>query len=125
MATGIINKIEYRIAGSATWSELSLTGYSGNFETNMLRTKSGVKYTSLIKAKLSSVADTNLEIVDAITNRKLELKVTDGDGFYHYFGSSTYPARLTFSGAIDGTPGSWNGYELRFLHESPIHHTIE
>jgi hypothetical protein len=125
MATGIINKIEYRIVGSSTWLELSSTGYSGNFETNMIRTRSGLKYTSTIRAKISSVSDYNSETITGITGRKLEIKITDGDGFIHHFGTSSYPARLSFSGAIGGVPGSWNGYELTFAQESPIHHVIE
>jgi len=83
MAIGIINKIEYRIAGSATWSELSLTGYSGNFETNMERTRSGFKYTSKIRAKISSISDDNSQMIEDIKARKLEIKFNDADGYLH------------------------------------------
>jgi len=125
MATGIINKIEYRIAGSASWSELSSTGYSGNFETNMERTRSGFKYTSKIRAKISSISDSNSQTIEDITGRKLEIKLTDADGYFHYVGSSTYPCLLSMNSRIGGTAGSWNGYEIEFTHESPDPHVIE
>jgi hypothetical protein len=124
MSTGIINKLEYRIAGTTTWNEMDCTGYSANYTSTMSDTAAGKLYNFTVRTKMAGVNIQNGNLLDSLAGRKLELRLTDADGFIHYVGDTYAPARLVYDAANDGTPGSWNGYTITFTHGSPVKHTI-
>lgn len=118
MNVGIVLKFEYRILPDGTFAEMALTVFSGKIAKTVNETPAGYLHETTVSLQKPKVGKETTDLLDAITGRKLECRVTDGNGTVHLFGSLASPARLTYSSSIGGSPGSWNGYSISVVHKS-------
>jgi len=111
MNSAVITKIEHRIFPEAEFTPLEIIPHSGKLSSPFKKSSAGNSYYDT--AVQFNIAKSELAkdvILKSIVNRKAQYRVTDANGVVYLVGSGTYPARLTYTRAIDGSPGSFNGY---------------
>lgn len=124
MNTGVILKLEYKLAGETGYQELKFTGFSANFTSNQEQTPSGAKFSLKIQARIPKIGPENSSLLFYLMGRPLEVRFQDSNGITHTAGSSTFPSRLGYNQSIGGNPGDWNGYEITILQDAPFPHTV-
>ena len=123
MNTGVILKLECRVAGETEYQVLGFTGFSASFACNQEQTTSGAKFSLKIQAKVPKVGAGAGSQLFYLAGRPLEIRFRDSNGTVHLAGSTAYPARLSYNQSIGGSPGDWNGYEITILQDAPSPHT--
>ena len=112
MNSAVITKIEYRIFPNANFSNLEIIPQSGKLSSPRKKDAGGNAYfeTSVPfnMAKSEPVKD---DMLKNIVSRKGQFRITDANGFVYLVGNESYPARLNYGKALQGTPGSFNGYQ--------------
>jgi hypothetical protein len=124
MNAGIVIKIEYKIDGASSYTELTYSGFSAKYTTDARKSRAGYSYHLKLNCKIPKLQKTTSDTLSALIGKKLNIKFQDANGNYHYAGNASYPARLIFDEAIGGNAGDFNGYEVTFTQDSPIMHTI-
>lgn len=120
MNSGVIIKVEYRLLGDANFNDLDVVPESGTLAEPVERTAAGMlhKITSTFKIARTSIETETL--LKAIKNRKAQFRITDANKSVHLVGDADYPARLTnYQKAVDGNPGSFNGYRCTVSCDTP------
>ena len=124
MNAGIVIKIEYRLLTHAEFTGLRFTGFSGTISKNTQETSAGIIHETHVKLKIPNINETITALLDCLLNRKAQFRITDGNGKQHLVGDDSFPARLSYTQGIDGSPGSWNGYQVTVNHKSPCSYLI-
>lgn len=125
MNSGVISKVEYKLSGESSFTDLDIIPYSGKFSDNGEQTNAGMRYSFSGSFKKEEVSIANDAVFESIVWRKATFRVTDAGGTKHLVGDNSYPARLTYSRDIDGTPGSFNGYRCTIRRDAPYPATID
>lgn len=124
MNAGIVIKIEYKIDGASSYTELTYSGFSAKYTTDAKKSRAGFSYSLKLTCKIPKIEKTTSDTLSALVGKKLNIKFKDANENYHYAGNSSYPARLIFDEAIGGNAGDFNGYEVTITQDSPVMHTI-
>lgn len=119
MNSGVIIKIEFCINGEEEYQEMDFVPNSGNFTESMEETEAGNVFSFESGFKIAEINPDTDSILNGITGRRASFRITDANGRVYTVGDSMYRARFTFSRRMDGTPGSFNGYECRITRKSP------
>lgn len=125
MNSGVIIKVEYRIFPENNFAELDAIPFSGKFLEDPQKTKAGMLYSFRGDFNIAKVGPETDAIINSVTDRKAQFRVTDGNGTKHLVGSEFYPARLYAARHADGQPGSFNGYRCSITRDAPERTTIE
>lgn len=111
MNSAVITKIEFRIFPDSDFSSFDIIPNSGQLGEQSQKDENGNAFfdcsVNFNIAKSDEQKDNQLK---AVANRKAQFRVTDANGFTYMVGDTTYPARLSFTRRLDGTPGAFNGY---------------
>jgi hypothetical protein len=111
MNSAVITKIEHRIFPEANFVQLEIIPHSGKLSSPFQKNSSGNSYyNTTVTFNIAKSEPAKDAILKNIVSRKGQYRITDANGVVYLVGSETYPARLTYTRAIDGTPGSFNGY---------------
>ena len=119
MNSAVITKIEYRLIESQEFTELKNILYSGRPTEQVDRTRAGNLHKTSVPFKIAKVSADNDLLLQPILNRKSQFRLTDGNGAVHLVGSDQFPARLTYTKSLEGSPGSFNGYNCTITCLSP------
>ncbi len=125
MNTGVIIKVEVRLLTETDYLDLDVIPYSGDFAEPFSQSNAGGLYSYKGSFSIAKISNTNDTIIDGIIKRKLEFRVTDGNGTKHLVGDTSYPARLTCSREVASSAGGFNGYKCEITREAPRHTNIE
>lgn len=123
--SGVIVKVEYKLSGESSFTDLDMIPYSGRFSDNGKRNKAGMVYDfsgSFDKDRISTENDT---LLNSLAGRKATYRITDGNGTLHTVGDGQYPALLIYSRNLGGTAGAFNGYHCTISRPAPYPTTIE
>lgn len=125
MNSAVITKIEYRIFPDVDFTELDTIPHSGKLSEPLLTDDGGNDYydcnVPFTIAKSEAAKDTLLK---SIKNRRAQYRVTDANSVVYLVGDESYPARLTYTRNLDGSPGSFNGYRCSIDCTSPEGSTV-
>jgi hypothetical protein len=125
MNSGVIIKIEVRMVGGSTFSEIDFIPESAKMKEEPRREPAGLSFLTTIDFKVAMLSEDNDSVLNAINNRKAEFRITDANDTVYLVGSVNYPARLLYNRSADGTPGSFNGYLCVITQISPEGCTIQ
>ncbi|WP_372772128.1 hypothetical protein [Mangrovibacterium sp.] len=113
MNSAVITKIEVRLIGEESFTELPQIMYSAKLTETVERNRGGLLYQLSCPFNVAKVSAANESQIESLVNRKAQFRLTDGNGVVHLVGSDEYPARLLHQKGLNGTPGSFNGYACK------------
>lgn len=116
--------MEYKIDGEAQYKVMAFTFFSASFTSQIKKTEAGYSHHLQVDLKIPKITDSTSEMLHSLLGRKLRIRFTDGNGWVHSAGNTSFPARLTFKTGIKGSAGSWNGYEVTITQESPTGYMV-
>ena len=125
MNSGVIIKIEYRIFPEVNFANLDIIPHSGSFKEEPSKTNAGLIFTFDSSFKIAKIEQSTDDIINLITDRKAQFRITDGNGTKHLVGDDLFPARLFATRSADGQPGSFNGYLCSISRKSTSMSVIE
>lgn len=119
MNAGVITKIEYQLNTGGGFFEIDMIPHSGNFSEQVEETNAGTLFNFASSFKIAEIKPETDTLLNSITGRLATFRITDANGRIHTAGDSQYRARFTFSRRIDGSPGSFNGYDCHITRKAP------
>lgn len=121
MNSAVITKIEHRVFPDENFNQLDIIPYSGKLSSPFQKTSAGNGYyNTSVAFSIAKSSASNDAILKNIVNRKAQYRVSDANGVVYLVGNETYPARLTYTRALDGSPGSFNGYQCVITCQSVV-----
>lgn len=125
MNSGVIVKVEYKPNSGGDYQELDVIPYSGNLQEPIKETPAGNLYSLVSNFKIAKVNPETDSLLNGITGRRATFRITDANGIVYTVGDTSYRAQFTFARRVDGTPGSFNGYDCTISREAPTQSPAE
>lgn len=97
-----------------SWADFSFTKYTAEFEEKEKQKDAGIMVEQTLKCKVPKVSSSKSLELDGYLNKKLVLKITDGNGTQFCMGSETIPVKMFKSAMRPDNPSGYNGYEITF-----------
>lgn len=119
MNSAVITKIEYRIFPDAEFTLLTHIMYSGKLNEESADAEGVNLFTSTLNFSVAKITASTDSEIKSVKNRQAQFRVTDGNGTVYLVGDESYPARLVAQSALDGSPGSFNGYRCTVTCRAP------
>lgn len=119
MNSGVITKIEYQLNTGGVFTEIDMIPHSGNFTEPSEETDPGTIFNFASAFKIAEVKPETDTLLNGITGRRATFRITDANGRVHTVGDGQYRARFAFTRRVDGTPGSFNGYDCHITRKAP------
>lgn len=110
MNSGVIVKAEYKLIGTADFTDLDIIPFSGTISESWKKSFQGLAATVQADFRKEEWSATNDATMKSLLNKKAVYRITDANGTQFTIGSVRKPARMLFSASVDALPGSFNGY---------------
>ncbi len=119
MNSGVITKIEYQPNTGGEFEQLDIIPHSGSFNEPMKETPAGNVFSFSSNFKIAEVKpETDIKLI-GMTGRRGIFRITNVNDQVYTVGDSVYKADFTYTRRMDGTPGSFNGYDCQVTRTAP------
>ena len=119
MNSGVIFQIEYKREHDLAYSFLDFAPFSGVFQENFDDTKAGLFYPLKFTFKIPSINSVTDNLINSISGMTTKFRITDADGCVYDINSDGNRALFIASRSIDGSPGSFRGYNCQIIRKAP------
>lgn len=97
-----------------SFTNFEFTSYTAEFEEKEKQKDAGIMVEQTLKCKVPKVSSSKSLELDGYLNKKLVLKITDGNGTQFCMGSETIPVKMYKNIVRPDNPSAYNGYEITF-----------
>jgi len=110
MNSGVIIKAEYKLIGSADFTDLDIIPFSGTISESWKKPFEGLVATVQVDFKKENWGATNDATMKSLLNKKAIYQITDANGTKFTVGTTRKPARMLYVASVESGAGSFNGF---------------
>ncbi len=119
MNAGVILKVCYNLPGEINFTELDVIPFSGTFTEQSEIKEAGILFSAVANFKIAGILPETDILLKSLLGRRATFKITDANDTVFWVGDALYRARFLFEKRVDGTPGSFNGYQCSITRTAP------
>lgn len=118
MNSAVIVKIEWKLKEADQFSVFDMIPHSGTLSENKEETAAGEVFTFNAGFKIARSQLATDKTLEAIRGQKVVFKITDANDVVYLLNDLRFRSRFSYTRRLDGTPGSFNGYDCQISRNS-------
>lgn len=107
-------EVTVTLVDGISWTDFSFTAYTADFEEKEKKKDAGILVEQTLKCKVPKVSSSKSLELDGYLNKKLVVKITDGNGTQFCMGSGSIPVKMFKTIIRPDKASGYNGYEITF-----------
>lgn len=118
MNSAVIVKIEWKKSADPEFSVFDMIPHSGTISESFEETSAGRVFTLSAGFKIARSNPTTDNKLAEITGPDIVFRITDANGLVYLMNDHRFRSRFSYTRRLDGTPGSFNGYDCVISRKS-------
>ncbi|WP_372775642.1 hypothetical protein [Mangrovibacterium sp.] len=119
MNSGVITKVEYMPNTGSEFEQMDIIPHSGIFSEPTGNQNGNIYYSFAFDFKIAEVKPETDNKLDSMIGKRGIFRITDANNRVYTIGDAIFKANFTFTRRLDGTPGSFNGYDCSVTRSAP------